>query len=149
VGHADQRGLVEIDLAAVEELPAVIVGIVADEQDRRTVEHGPNRDRGRIRRLVEGPVLLVGHVTPATRSGRRVLLRVAVAVLALGLLHDGDRFSHRPAVLVSGPLEILVGDVVLAHLEVGVHAAARQAHWVVLLRNVFLKEEIVARTGSD
>src|SRR5829696_2032432 len=68
-GHADQHGLIEVDLVAVEELPAVVVGVMTDKQDRRALEHGSDGDRRRIRRLIEGPVLFVGH--PASATGLR------------------------------------------------------------------------------
>ena len=43
-----------------EELPAVVVFVVRDVQDRRAVEDdGPKRDDGTVARLIEGPVRVV------------------------------------------------------------------------------------------
>src|SRR5205085_2295417 len=64
---------------------------------------------------------------------RSVFLRVALAILVLRPLHDVERLGDAPAVLVGGPLDVFVRDVRLAHLEVGVHASARQAHVDLLL----------------
>src|SRR5262245_41535882 len=51
-----------------------------------------------------------------------------LAVLGLGPLHDVERLGDRPAVLVGRGLDVLVRDVLLAHLEVGVHATAGETH---------------------
>ena len=125
--HADQHGLIEVDLVPVKELPAVVVGVVTDEHDRRAIEHGSDGDGRRIGRLIEGPVLFVGQCAsaPGVRTSRTPSVRLAV--LRLGALHDGNRLGDPTCtILVSGALEVLVGDVVLAHLEVGIHASAGQ-----------------------
>src|SRR6476660_5434634 len=73
-------------------------------------------------------------VGPRMRSAirRDGLLRplgcVLTLILRLGPLEDVEGLGDRASVLVGGALQILVGDVGFAHLEVGVHAAARQAH---------------------
>jgi hypothetical protein len=56
-----------------------------------------------------------------------------LAIARLGPLHDLDRLGNRFAVLVGGALQILVGDVRFAHLEVGVSTATGQAHECSLL----------------
>src|SRR5947207_9432769 len=58
---------------------------------------------------------------------------MVLAILGLRSIHDLERLGHGPAVLIRRALHVLVGDVRLTHLEMGVHASARQAHSGVLL----------------
>src|SRR6185369_5192603 len=68
---------------------------------------------------------------PDLAPGRRlraVLVRVTSLVLGLCPLEDVECLGNGAAVLIGGPLDVLVRDVRLAHLEVGIHAATGQTH---------------------
>src|SRR5262249_40931131 len=57
-----------------------------------------------------------------------VLLRVLRLVQLDGAIHDVEGGRQRPAVLVRGCHDVLDADVLLTHLEVGLHAPTGQTH---------------------
>ena len=108
------------------------------DEARRLVARLPNAELVLLQGAGHAPWLddLDGCARPRERSSPSaprldrgsVLLRMRLAILRLRPLHDVERLGDRAAVLVGGALEVLVGDVGFAHVEVGVHAATGQAH---------------------
>jgi hypothetical protein len=81
-----------------------------------------------VEQVAGNPKLAPGSL-PVLRLARRdILVGVLLSVLRLGPLHDLERLGDRPSVLVGSSLDVLVTNIRLAHLEVGVHAAAGETH---------------------
>ena len=74
--HRDQPGFALVDVSPVEELPAVVVGVVTHVQDGIPLEDPPDGDRCHVRSLIPRPrIVRIGGIDHSQPRRRKMTAR--------------------------------------------------------------------------